>query len=95
MSNNRRTQNSADAHWFVYKLGIDVPEDVTHVLVHRSVEVLPEGVFENCKHLKEVKIEEGLREIGAAAFRICVLLEYVTLPSTLKKICERAFCWCT
>jgi hypothetical protein len=94
MSNKWRKKGSADAHFFVYTPGSVLPRDVTHVLVHHSVEVLPARAFADCKHLKEVVLQEGLSEIGMAAFRDCVSLEHVTLPSTLAKIGVGAFLGC-
>ena len=95
MSNNRRRQNSAAAPFFVYTPGVAVPRNATHILVHPSVNVLPNRVFEDCKHLKEVVLPVGLLKIGEWAFYRCRSLEFINLPSTLIKIGRNAFWHCT
>ena len=83
--------NFSDVPFFLYKLGITVPEDVTHVCVDHSVLALPTGAFERCRQLKEVVFPEGLREIGRSAFYDCKSLERVNSPSTLTAIGDWAF----
>ena len=41
------------------------------------------GVFESCTGLKNVTIEEGVKELGAKCFWLCTSLEEVTIPSSL------------
>ena len=45
--------------------------------------------------IKQVVIEEGVKSIGAAAFRRCANLQYVKLPKTLEYIGNCAFSGCT
>lgn len=45
--------------------------------------------------IKQVVIEEGVKSIGAAAFRRCANLQYVKLPKTLEYIGDYAFSGCT
>ena len=72
MPNN--ASNFTDDLFFLYILGITVPEDVTHVRVHRSVKSIPAGAFEDCRQLEEVVLPEGLQEIGENTFYGCRLL---------------------
>jgi len=79
---------------FVYFLGVKVPYDVTFIIVHHSVKILPLNVFRGRRQLKKVKLPEGLEEIGQRAFLNCVLLEHINYPSTLIKIGGGAFFAC-
>jgi len=56
------TRNSAnDEPFFRYKLGIDVPQDVTRVFIDPSVAFIPAADFRDRRQLKEVVLPEGLR----------------------------------
>jgi len=44
--------------------------------------------------LTAVRLPEGLRTIGARAFRDCTNLESINLPTTLESIDDEAFCRC-
>mmetsp|Transcript_3788 Transcript_3788/g.6693 ORF Transcript_3788/g.6693 Transcript_3788/m.6693 type:complete len:338 (+) Transcript_3788:100-1113(+) len=79
---------------FLYKLGVEVPEDVEFIIVHHSVKALPRGAFGGHRQLKEVQLPKGLEEIGDAAFRDCKSLERITLPTTLIKIGKGSFMAC-
>ena len=85
---------------FVYTDGAEVPNKVTHIQVHSSVTVLPEGVFGNRKlyssrchtyTLKEVELCDGLLQIEDNAFRNCKALKRITIPSTVKRIGKEVF----
>lgn len=56
--------------------------------------IVPRQAFDACHGLMEVKLGEGIVEIGDEAFRKCDHLVKVTLPSTLRKIGDRAFQGC-
>ena len=47
--------------------------------------------FRNCKRLKKVVIEEGIRIIGSSAFSGCSELESVEIPDSVELIDDRAF----
>lgn len=55
--------------------------------------ILEEG-FSNCKNLRSIVIQEGVKEIRYHAFWFCPLLRSITLPKTLEKINEIAFSGC-
>ena len=85
---------------FVYTDGAAVPNSVTHIQVHSSVTVLPEGVFGNRKlyssrchtfTLKEVELCNGLLHIEDNAFRNCKALKRIIIPSTVKRIGNEVF----
>ncbi len=50
-----------------------------------------DGVFENCRNVTEIKLEEGIKYIGAKAFYGCEELKKVKLPGSLERIGSRAF----
>lgn len=63
--------------------------------------ILPESIvtigyqaFQDCKSLKEILAEPGLRYIENEAFSGDVLLSKVQLPDTVEKIGDAAFCGC-
>jgi len=52
-----------------------VPSNVTHVRIHSSVTKIGKGAFKDCKQLREVVLNDGLRVIGKSAFQECYSLE--------------------
>ena len=54
-----------------------------------------EGVFQNFRALKSVKIFEGVTEIAKSAFDCCSSLEKVQLPDSLRKVGDSAFSYCS
>eukprot|EP00579_Thalassiosira_antarctica_P000092 CAMPEP_0201867158 /NCGR_PEP_ID=MMETSP0902-20130614/1500_1 /ASSEMBLY_ACC=CAM_ASM_000551 /TAXON_ID=420261 /ORGANISM="Thalassiosira antarctica, Strain CCMP982" /LENGTH=495 /DNA_ID=CAMNT_0048392277 /DNA_START=11 /DNA_END=1498 /DNA_ORIENTATION=+ len=80
---------------FVYMgQGSIVPEDVIRVRVHPSVRVIAARAFEGCYQLVEVKLSEGLDEIGDWAFYYCEYLKRITIPSSVRRIGDYAFAGC-
>jgi len=73
-----------------------VPRNVTHVRFRPSVSKIgKEGAFQECTELREVILNDGLREIGNSAFRECHSLKSITLPSSVTKIGDEAFRDCS
>ena len=74
--------------------GQTVPKDVARVRFHPSVVDIDSEAFRNCKHLREVMLNEGLREFAAQgltniegrAFYGCSTLQSINIPSTVTKI---------
>lgn len=55
----------------------------THVRVHLSVEVIKDKAFNKCGQLTTVILNDGLKYIGAWAFRICMRLRSIMIPNTV------------
>ena len=53
------------------------------------------GPFYNCKNLKEVVLEQGIREVPSELFAKCYGLEKVEIPNGVTKIGDDAFRECT
>jgi hypothetical protein len=61
--------DDGDDDVFVYMGGDqEVPWNVTHVRVHKSVKIIPHDAFEHCTNLVSVEIHDGVEEIEEAAF---------------------------
>ena len=87
---------------FVYKgINKNVPKNVTHLRFHPKITQIEDYNFEEygpsndafmyCTSLREVVLNDGLREIGVCAFQGCVSLQKITIPSTVTKIGADAF----
>ena len=96
MSNNKKRKTSKVV--FEYT-GIeekdDVPNDVTIIQFHSSVTEVRENIFQECRQLKKVILNEGLKKIGNSAFYRCRALEHITLPSTVTEIDDYSFKECS
>ena len=73
----------------------DIPKDVTIVRFHSSVMEVGDRVFEDCKQLKDVVLNEGLKKIGFRSFSHCKQLEHINLSSTVKEMGDYAFYGCS
>jgi hypothetical protein len=72
--------------------GDDVPQDVVHVRVDPSITLIPARAFYQRKQLTEVKLCEGLVEIGYCAFAGCgYLITKLVIPNSLRRINDGAF----
>ena len=60
-----------------------------------KITVIPDAAFSGCTALTDVKLPEGLTEIGYRAFSGCKALAAVELPKTVEKIYHYAFADCT
>ena len=72
-----------------------VPKDVVSVRFHPSVVEVEDMAFKDCKQLKKVILNDGLRDIGNSAFKGCSQLREVVFNNGIKKICLQAFQKCT
>jgi hypothetical protein len=79
---------------FIY-MGDDqrVPEDVTHVRVHKSVKTI-RGAFNECIHLVSIEMHDGVEIIEWWAFYNCTSLRGIKLPG-VRVIGKMAFRNCT
>lgn len=67
----------------------------TNVTVPKTLNGLPvvaigEGAFMGNNEITTVKVNEGVRDIGASAFENCTSLATITLPTTITHIGEKA-----
>jgi hypothetical protein len=80
---------------FVYMGGDqEVPEDVTHVRVHKSVKIIPRQAFIHCTNLVSIEMHDGVEIIEEKAFEECESLRGIKL-SGVRVIEYDAFCDCT
>ncbi len=80
--------------FFIYRMGAVVPQNVTRVRIHPSVEHIPKSAFELRADLVEVKLHDGLRTIGDKAFFQCTSLHRIMIPSSVTDIGNDAFHGC-
>lgn len=68
-------------------------KNVVKVTVPSTVTKLGVGAFEYCEYLKEIELNEGLKEIEAKAFYLCTGLETMKIPASVEKIADGSvFC---
>jgi len=78
---------------FVYLGGEQVvPGDVTHVVIDRSVKIIPARAFYQSK-LVSVKFHEGIKIIGRWSFSDCFYLRKISLLG-VREVEEGAFYFC-
>jgi hypothetical protein len=81
---------------FVY-MGGRVPqhlrETITHVRIHKSVKIITESAFQNCRNLVSVEMHDGVEIIQRHAFTDCTSLRGIKLTG-VKFIGEMAFIRC-
>ena len=72
---------------------VDIPPSIGY----KSVTRIGDFVFYGCTGLKFIVLPNGLKEIGAGAFRGCTALEEINMhmPTGVTKIEENAFTGCT
>jgi hypothetical protein len=58
----------------------EVPADVTHVVIDRSVKIIPREAFQNRRLLVSVETHDGIEIIEAYAFDECISLRGIKLP---------------
>jgi len=79
---------------FVYMGGQQVvPEDVTHVIIDRSVNIIPEGAFARRGQLVSVKFHDGVEQIKRWAFIRCRRLRGIKLLG-VREVEGQAFMFC-
>lgn len=63
----------------------------TNITIPKSVLMIGESVFANCRYLSSVNIPDSVQEIGKNAFYRCTSLKSVIIPKNVEYIGERAF----
>lgn len=66
---------------------------LSSVLIPKTLKSWGQSVFEECRNLREVTLEEGLQTIGWDAFKNSPIAK-IELPQSIVKIEEGAFQWC-
>lgn len=64
---------------------------IEKIIVGENVQIIPAGLFNGCKNLKEAVISDSVSVIGESAFLNCSALETVTIPEKLKVLHETVF----
>jgi hypothetical protein len=79
---------------FIY-MGCDqeVPGNVTHVRVHKSVKIITARAFQYCIHLVSIEMHDGVEIIEQWAFDQCISLRRIKLAG-VRVIEHRAFINC-
>lgn len=72
-------------------------DDLTDIVIPKSVEKLGSGSFYNCRNLKTIIFEDNsnLKVIENYAFQYCNALQNINLPDSLERIGSHAFWHCT
>ena len=81
------------SYYTVIGLGKEYSDTVTIPSVHKDIPVkeIDSFVFMGANHIKKVILSEGLEKIGAGAFKNCMSLESVIIPSSVTEIGDDAF----
>ena len=80
---------------FLYTGGDQVvPRNVTHVIIDRSVKIIPKKAFQNRQQLVSVKMHDGVEVIEIAAFDGCTSIRQLKLPG-VREVGQWAFNNCT
>eukprot|EP00985_Skeletonema_marinoi_P014770 scaffold7522_cov202-Skeletonema_marinoi.AAC.25 len=58
----------------------EVPDDVTHITVDKSVTVIPEDAFDGNRNIVEVICDENVKGVEECAFYMCPSLRRVIMP---------------
>jgi hypothetical protein len=95
MADHADDEGDNDNDVFVYMGGNQrVPEDVTHVRVHKSVKIIRGRAFMGCRNLVSIEMHDGVEIIEKYAFWGCKFLRGIKLPG-VRVIEESAFYNCT
>ena len=69
-------------------------ENLTRVVLHKDLSIVPDGMFKDCTSLSYVSISEKCTVISTEAFSGCVALSRVTIPENVGRIDAKAFAGC-
>jgi hypothetical protein len=88
-------EDGDDDDVFVYMGGDqEVPEDVTHIRVHKSVKIITARAFYCCIYLVSIEMHHGVEIIEEEAFQDCSSLKRINLAG-VRVIEVAAFQYCT
>ena len=69
----------------------EVPDDVTHVIIDKSVKIIPRMAFYYRRQLLSVETHDGLEKVKGQAFDGCHSLRGIKLPGVREMIEQHAF----
>ena len=67
---------------------------ITRLVIKEIVTTIGDNAYEDFEVLKELKLCDGLRQIGNYSFKGCVALEKIEINSNLESICSSAIEGC-
>ena len=86
--------DDGDNIMFVYMGGEQVvPDDVTHVRIHKSVKIIPAYAFQYRRNLVSVETHNEIEKVEEFAFCGCTSLRGIKLPG-VREIEDNAFFNC-
>lgn len=68
--------------------------DLNRVLLPKTISVIGDYAFEDCRNLEDVNIPESCTHIGSFAFSQCLNMQEITFPEALQEIGQYAFRYC-
>ena len=71
-----------------------IPSTLTNVIITDAT-VIPEEAFYNCANITNVTLNNGIKTIGANAFKNCTVLKSMSLPSSVAEVGRYAFYGCS
>ena len=74
--------------------GVFDGRELFSIMIPWSTVMIEDGAFSNCKELKGVTIQEGLKVMGSEVFLSCDELVEINLPSSLEIISDSIFKGC-
>ena len=78
---------------FIGENSEDIPRDVTHLIIHESITVIPAFLFHDHPNLVEVNCHSGVTKIEEEAFAYCSYLRRVIIPGvTIVEECTFSGC---
>ncbi|KAK1740122.1 hypothetical protein QTG54_009072 [Skeletonema marinoi] len=77
---------------FIYRGG-RAPRHVTHVIIDKSIKIIPFRAFCCCEDLRYVKMHNGIEGIGKEAFMNCISLRGIDVTN-VRVVGEMAFSRC-
>jgi hypothetical protein len=68
---------------FVYTGEQEAPQNVTHVVIDRSVKIIPRGAFNGRTKLVSVEFHDGVEKVEQHAFFSCTSLRRLKMPGVI------------
>jgi hypothetical protein len=82
--------------WYIYRRRRrHAPNEVTNVLVHNTLNIIPHFAFHLCRHLRYVYVPDSVTWIQGHAFYKCNHLKSVILPNSVLSMQTGVFWGCS